>query len=169
MLITPALERRAGDGSPFYLVQRLPLHQGMDRVLFHLCQIDGQVVGEPAVSCPETLRLGGLGVPRDAEAVGEGLMLDYPVVPDAELLLGLREVDLLGGEPQQRRIAFLCVGILAVVVVFLAVVRILDITAFGVEPEVFVLTAMMTAPFTPGFLLLLVLGTAVVERLARRG
>ena len=71
--------------------------------------------------------------------------------------------------PWARRAAVLCAGPAGVVVVFLAVVRVVDVPIAGVEPEAFVLTAMMTAPFTLGFLLLLVLGTAVAERLARRG
>ena len=59
-------------------------------------------------------------------------------------------------------------GILGAVVVFLVVVRSLNITVAGVEPEALVLTAMMTAPFTLGFLLLLVLGAAAAERVLRR-
>ena len=60
-------------------------------------------------------------------------------------------------------------GILAVAAFFLVVVRSLNITVAGVEPEALVLTAMMTAPFTLGFLLLLVLGAAAAERVVRRG
>ena len=71
--------------------------------------------------------------------------------------------------PWARRAAVLCAGLVGVVVVLLAVVRVVDVRIAGVEPEAFVLTAMMTAPFTLGFLLLLVLGTAVAERLVRRG
>ena len=67
-----------------------------------------------------------------------------------------------------RKVAFFCGGLLAVVVVFLAVVRVLDVPVAGVESEAFVLTAMMTSPFTLGFLLLLVLSTAGLERLLRR-
>ena len=65
---------------------------------------------------------------------------------------------------QARRVAFLSVGVLTVVVVFLMVVRILNITAFGIEPEAFVLASMMTAPFTLGILLLVVQGAARVAR-----
>ena len=60
-------------------------------------------------------------------------------------------------------------GILAVVAVFLLVVRVLNVTVAGVEPEALVLTGMMTAPFTVGFVLLFMLGAAGAERLARRG
>ena len=65
-----------------------------------------------------------------------------------------------------RKVAFFCGGLLAVL--FLAVVRVLDVPVAGVEPEAFVLTAMMTSPFTLGFLVLLVLSTAGLERLLRR-
>ena len=59
-----------------------------------------QVVGEPAVSCPEGLGPGGLGAPHDAEPVAEGLEGDYFVVPDPEPLLAPGEVDVLGREPE---------------------------------------------------------------------
>ena len=50
-------------------------------------------------------------------------------------------------------------GILAVAAVFLLVVRVLNVTVAGVEPEALVLTGMMTAPFTVGFVLLFMLGS----------
>ena len=59
-------------------------------------------------------------------------------------------------------------GVLVVAVLFLVVVRTLNIVVAEVEPEALVLTAMMTAPFTVGFLLLLVLGAAAAERCKRR-
>ena len=37
-------------------------------VLFHLGQVEGPVVGEPAVSGAKALGLGSLGVSRDGEA-----------------------------------------------------------------------------------------------------
>ena len=43
------------------------------RVLFHLRQVYGEIVGEPAVSGLEGLRLGGLGATHVAEAVAERL------------------------------------------------------------------------------------------------
>ena len=52
--------------------------------------------------------------------------------------------------------------------VFVAVVRVLDVPVGGIQPEAFALTAMMTAPFTLGAVLLVTLGTAGVEALARR-
>ena len=66
------------------------------------------------------------------------------------------------------RVAILSGGVLVVAVLFLVVVRALNITIAGVEPEALVLTAMMTAPFTLGVLLLLVLGAAAAERVVRR-
>ena len=57
-------------------------------------------------------------------------------------------------------------GILALAAVFLLVVRVLNVTVAGVEPEALVLTGMMTAPFTVG--LLFMLGAAGAERVARR-
>ena len=66
------------------------------------------------------------------------------------------------------RVAIFSGGILAVAVLFLIVVRSLNVTVAGVEPEALVLTGVMTAPFTLGFLLLLVLGAAAAERVVRR-
>ena len=59
-------------------------------------------------------------------------------------------------------------GVLALWAVFVAVVRVLDVPVGGIRPEAFALTAMMTAPFTLGAVLLVTLGTAGVEVLARR-
>ena len=66
------------------------------------------------------------------------------------------------------RVVFYCSVLVAAVVVFLFVVRVTGIAPAGVEPEAFVLTAMMTAPFSLGFLLLVILGTVVVERFLSR-
>ena len=63
----------------------------------HLRQVDGQVVGEPAVPGPEALRLRGLGVAHQPEPIAEGLEVRGAVVPDPELLPGAGEVDVLGG------------------------------------------------------------------------
>ena len=71
--------------------------------------------------------------------------------------------------PWAARVAILSGGVLVVAVLFLVVVRALNIVVAGVEPEALVLTAMMTAPFTLGFFLLLVLGAAAAERVVRRG
>ena len=59
-------------------------------------------------------------------------------------------------------------GQAAALVVFLIVVRVLGVPVAGVDPEGFVLTGVMTGPFYLGLLLLLTLGTAVVERVLRR-
>ena len=71
--------------------------------------------------------------------------------------------------PWAARVAIFSGGILTVAVFFLVVVRSLNLTIAGVEPEALVLTAMMTAPFTLGFFLLLVLGAAAAERVVCRG
>ena len=60
-------------------------------------------------------------------------------------------------------------GLLALAVVFLVVVRASGVSIAGIAPEALVLTAMMTAPFTLGFLALLVLGAVGAERMCRRG
>ena len=59
-------------------------------------------------------------------------------------------------------------GVLVLWVVFVLVVRVLDVPVGGIQPEAFALTAMMTAPFTFGAVLLVTLGTAGVEVLVRR-
>ena len=56
-------------------------------------------------------------------------------------------------------------GVLALWAVFVAVVRVLDVPVGGIQPEAFALTAMMTAPFTLGAVLLMTLGTAGLEAL----
>ena len=59
------------------------------------------------------------------------------------------------------------VGFLATLTAFVAVTRIFNLVVVGVQPEAWVLTAMMTAPFTIGVVLLATVGTAVVETVAR--
>ena len=95
-----------------------------------------------------------------------------PAVPGAYLVsfphtLNLPEVT-LKSRSWAARVAIFSGGILAVAVLFLVVVRSLDMTVAGVEPEALVLTAMMTAPITLGGFLLLVLGAAAAERVVRR-
>ena len=53
--------------------------------------------------------------------------------------------------------------------VFAFVTRILGVVIAGVEPEAWVLTAMITAPLALGEVALLAGGTAVVERVFRKG
>ncbi len=50
---------------------------------------------------------------------------------------------------------------------FVAVTRIFNLVVAGVQPEAWVLTAMMTAPFTVGVVLLATVGMAVDETIAR--
>ena len=59
------------------------------------------------------------------------------------------------------------VGFLATLVAFVALTRIFNLVVAGVQPEAWMLTAMMTAPFTIGVVLLAAVGTAVVETVAR--
>ena len=59
-------------------------------------------------------------------------------------------------------------GVLVLWLVFVLVVRVLDVPVGGIQPEAFALTAMMTAPFMLGAVLLMTLGTAGVEALVRR-
>ena len=94
--------------------------------------------------------------PRSYHDSGQNSSLDLPEVA-------------LKSRPWAARVAIFSGGILAVAAFFLVVVRALNVTVAGVEPEALVLTAMMTAPFTLGFFLLLVLGAAAAERVVRRG
>ena len=64
--------------------------------------------------------------------------------------------------------AFGGVGLLTLWALFVAVARIFDLAIAGVYPEAWVLTAMMTAPFTIGTIPALVIGTALVEKVLRR-
>ena len=66
------------------------------------------------------------------------------------------------------RVALGGVGLLVLWGVFVAVARIFNLVIAGVYPEAWVLTAMMTAPFTIGAVCTLVIGTALVEKVLRR-
>ena len=66
------------------------------------------------------------------------------------------------------RVGLAGLGLLALWAGFVAVVRVLDVPVGGIQPEAFVLTAMMTAPLTLGAVLLMTLGAAGLEALARR-
>ena len=59
-------------------------------------------------------------------------------------------------------------GLLGLLVAAIALVRIFGIVIAGVEPEAWVLTAMMTAPFTVGSVSLATLATLLVEASVRR-
>ena len=66
------------------------------------------------------------------------------------------------------RVAFGGVGILALAAVVAMVLRIFNVVIAGVPPESWVLTGMMTAPFTIGLVSLLTLLTAAAETVLRR-
>ena len=66
------------------------------------------------------------------------------------------------------RVAVGGVALLAVIAVFVAVVRGLGVMIAGVYPEAWVLTAMMTAPFTIGIVSVATIATALVETFQRR-
>ena len=55
-----------------------------------------------------------------------------------------------------------------VIAVFVAVVRGFDVMIAGVYPEAWVLTAMMTAPFTIGIVSVATIATAFLETILRR-
>ena len=59
-------------------------------------------------------------------------------------------------------------GLLGLLVAAIALVRIFGIVIAGVEPEAWVLTAMMTAPFAVGSVSLATLATLLVEASVRR-
>ena len=66
------------------------------------------------------------------------------------------------------RVAVGGVGLLALVAVVALALRILGVVVAGVQPEAWVLTAMMTAPLTVGTVSVLTIGTALVETFLRR-
>ena len=66
------------------------------------------------------------------------------------------------------RVAIGGVAFLAAIAVFVAVVRISNVMIAGVYPEAWVLTAMMTAPFTIGVVSVATIATALVETFRRR-
>lgn len=73
----------------------------------------------------------------------------------------------MNGFHRTKRVAVIGCGLLAVIALFVTVVRISGVVIVGVQPEAWVLTAMMTAPFTVGLVLLATLGTAGVEAALR--
>ena len=66
------------------------------------------------------------------------------------------------------RVAVGGVGLLALVAVVALALRIFGVVVAGVQPEAWVLTAMMTAPLTIGTVSVLTIGTAPVETVLRR-
>ncbi len=66
-----------------------------------------------------------------------------------------------------KRIGLAGLAFLAAIAVFVTAVSIMDVRVAGVYPEAFRLTAMMTAPFTLGLVVVTTLATALVETLRR--
>ena len=67
-----------------------------------------------------------------------------------------------------KRIFLSGLGLFCLWFAFALVTRVLGLVIAGVEPEAWVLTAMMTAPLAIGGVALLAGGTAALERLFRR-
>ena len=65
------------------------------------------------------------------------------------------------------RVGLVGVGLLATLAAFVAVTRIFNVLIAGVQSEAWVLTAMMTAPFTIGVVLVATGGTTLVETVVR--
>ena len=66
-----------------------------------------------------------------------------------------------------KRIGLAGLAFLAAIAVFVTVVSILGVRVAGVYPEAFRLTAMMTAPFTIGLVIVSTFATALVETIRR--
>ena len=66
------------------------------------------------------------------------------------------------------RVALGGVALLTLWALFVAITRIFNLVIAGVYPEAWVLTAMMTAPFTIGAVSLATAGMALVEKVLRR-
>ena len=66
-----------------------------------------------------------------------------------------------------RRVAVGGGGLIALIILFVAVTQILNVEIAGIQPEAWALTAMMTAPLTLGAVLVVTLGTAAVERVSQ--
>ena len=66
-----------------------------------------------------------------------------------------------------KRAGLAGLAFLAAIAVFVTAVSIMDVRVAGVYPEAFRLTAMMTAPFTLGLVIVTTLGTALVETVRR--
>ena len=67
-----------------------------------------------------------------------------------------------------RRVGVAGLGLIVLWVVFVAVVRVVNVPLGGIQPEAFALIAMMTAPFTLGTVLLATLVTWGLETVVRR-
>ena len=67
-----------------------------------------------------------------------------------------------------RRVGVAGLGLMVLWVVFVAVVRVVNVPLGGIQPEAFAMIAMMTAPFTLGTVLLATLVTWGLEKIVRR-
>ena len=74
----------------------------------------------------------------------------------------------MNGYRWTKRIGLGGLGFLALLAAFVAVARISGVVIAGVQPEAWALTAMMTAPFTVGAVLLFTLVAALTETMLRR-
>ena len=59
-------------------------------------------------------------------------------------------------------------ALIAAITIFVIVVRVLGTPIAGIKPEALVLTAMMTAPFTIGAVLISTVTAALTEKVCRR-
>ena len=66
-----------------------------------------------------------------------------------------------------KRVGLAGLAFLAAIAVFVTAVSIMDVRVAGAYPEAFRLTAMMTAPFTLGLVIVTTLGTALMETVRR--
>ena len=66
-----------------------------------------------------------------------------------------------------KRIGLAVLTFLAAIAIFVTIVSILDIRVAGIYPEAFRLTAMMTAPFTLGLVVVSTLAAALAETVRR--
>ena len=66
------------------------------------------------------------------------------------------------------RIASTGAALIAALTIFVIIVRVLGTPIAGIQPEAFVLTAMMTAPFTIGAVLVSTGTAALTEKVCRR-
>lgn len=67
-----------------------------------------------------------------------------------------------------RRVGFVGLVLLVLWVAFVVVVKVLNVPLAGIQPEAFVMVAMMTAPFTLGGVLSASTAAWVLETLVRR-
>ena len=66
------------------------------------------------------------------------------------------------------RVASTGAALIAAITIFVIVVRVLGTPIAGIKPEAFILTVMMTAPFTIGAVLISTGTAALTEKVCRR-